>query len=580
MRRLLHIARFLRQEDGSLLVFFMISTITILGIVALSFDLGRRAATQTDMQGYVDNVVLAAAGELDGTSAAIANATRAANTAIAAANERLKAGRAGQDFTIALDRIVFYETLPDDDAPPSLDAAQLSDPASTSYKYRLPPSDLGTPPDPVRARYVGIRLATVDVPWIFAGVFSASDLPGEAVGAIAVAGLTRWTCDAAPLLFCLPADPVGGPAQVDRGQALRLTTAGEGDAWRPGDFGFVPAVIDPAGRCAGLTDEAGRQACLINVRTQIAQCFRPDRTAAQPGQRPFQERAAFNMAFDIFDDSMIQFFDDPLYAPGPHSIKGLVPNTSDDICAPRRTNAGARGTMAFPLDDCHASGCSGDAFGDGDWSDGRDRYVRTNYRLPGGPDPDVADGSFFDFPDAELTRYQYYLREIERARNGGIMDAYYSGSRYGPDNDGGRGTPAPEDPDDYTSWDDYWPDDFDRLNPIIPDALGRTDDNGLPQCHTNDALPPRSDRRLLLAGGIHCPGGDGAGDEGGGPAGDGGVTGFDTDVEIVDFYRLFQLAPVTDETDDPPRFELHVEVVDRLSAGDIGRNREVVQLFR
>ncbi|MEM7752305.1 MAG: pilus assembly protein TadG-related protein [Pseudomonadota bacterium] len=565
MKHSRHINLFWHREDGSLMVFFAVSVIVILGIVALSFDLGRRASTQTDMQGYVDNVALAAAGELNGSPNAVINATQAANTVINAANERLKAGTAGQDFTISLDQIVFYEDLPDIDTPASFDPAQLSNPASANYKYRLPTSDLGVTPDPERARYVGIRLATVDVPWIFAGVFSASDLPGEAIGAVAVAGNTAWTCDLAPLLFCLPEDGAGGPLALNPGQAINLRTARQNGRWRPGEFGFASVDLDPTGPCAGLTDEAGRQACLITARTRVAACFQPERSDVEPGQRPFQESAAFNMSFDVYQDSMIQFFNEALYAPGPHSVRGLVPDASGDVCVPRDPSPD---TMAFPLDDCHATACLDGRIGDGDWTSGRDEYVATNYSLPGADDDDIEDGTFFDFPEANLTRYGYYQREIERARRGGVMSAFYAGAVYGTDNDGGRGPGPDEDPlTEYTTWDDFWPDDFTRLNPIIPPAHNRIDD-GLPQCNLNDTLPPRVDRRVLLAGGIHCPRGSAQ------------VNGFDDNVEIVDFYRLFQLGPTENEAGFPPRFDLNVEVVERIPTADIGPYRAVVQLFR
>lgn len=554
-----HIRFFWLREEGSLLVFFAVSVITILGIVALSFDLGRRASTQTDMQGFVDNVVLAAAGELDGSPNAIVNATQAANTVINAANERLKAGTAGQDFTITLDQIVFYEDLPDVDTPPSFDPAQLSDSNSASYKYGLPPSDLGGSPDPERARYVGVRLATVDVSWIFAGVFAASDLPGEAIGAVAIAGNTAWTCDLAPLLFCLPSNGAGGTLALNPGQAINMRSARQNARWRPGEFGFVDVDLDPTGPCAGLTDEAGRQACLITARSQVAACFRPDRSEVEPGQRPGQEAAAFNMSFDIFEDSMIQFFNDSLYAPGPHSISGRVPGASGDLCAP---GDDSDDTMSFPLDDCHP-GCPDGRFGDGNWEDGREDYYETNYSLEDADDDDIEDGDFFDFPEPNLTRYEYYLREIERAENGGVMSNRYAGSVYAADNDGAGEDPLTE----YTTWDDFWPDNFTGLNPIIPPAHNRVDD-GLPQCNLNDALPPRVDRRELLAGGIHCPGGSAQ------------VNGFDDDVEIVEFYRLFQLGPTENESGFPPRFDLNVEVIERIPVSDIGAFRQVVQLFR
>ncbi len=576
MKLRLNIRRFLHSQDGSLLVFFMISTIAIFGIIALSFDLGRRAATQTDMQGFVDNVALAAAGELNGSPNAIVNATAAANSVIQAANERLKEGTGGQDFEIALDQIIFYSELPDRDAPPSLSPADLSNPASPSYKYNLPPSDFGGVPIPEEARFVGVRLATVDVAWMFAGIFSASDLPNEAIGAVAVAGKTAWTCDLAPLLFCLPDNGAGGPLQVLPGQAINLRSAGMSEQWQPGEFGFAAVDIDPAGACAGIADEAGRQACMLILRNRVAACFQPDRTDVIPGQRPSQESAAFEMSLDIFDQSMIQFFNDAHYAPGPHSVSGRVPAHSGEYCAPSQA---ATDTMAFPLDDCHPSGCIDGRFGDGDWSAGRALYTATNYSFPGASNPDVADGSFFEFPEANLTRYQYYLREIERAANGGVMNSAghspYNSFRYRRTDDGERGTPTPEAQDDWTSWDDFWPDTPDDFyNPIIPDMSdvylrdAGNFDNGLPRCNRNFDLPPGPDRRVLLAGGIHCPA---SGDS---------VVGYDDDIEIVDFYRLFQLGPTEAETGLPPQFDLNVEVIERIPPENIGPYQNVVQLFR
>ncbi|MEL7150458.1 MAG: Tad domain-containing protein [Pseudomonadota bacterium] len=566
MRLKPHIDRFKTREDGSLLVFFSVSVITILGIVALSFDLGRRASTQTDMQAFVDNVALAAAGELDGSLEAIANATATANSVINAANEQLKAGTVGQEMTLVLDSIVFYEDLPDADQPASFDQATLA-----STKYNLPS---GETTDPEVARYVGIRLETVDVPWLFAGIFS--DLPSGGVGAVAVAGNTTWTCDIAPLLFCLPRDGTGTTPQLTPGQAINMRTARIDRRWRPGEFGFVDVDFDPTGPCAGLTDEAGRQACLITAQARVAACFQPLRADTETGQRPSQESAAFDMPFDIFDQSMIQFFNETLYAPGPHAVRGRIPDGSGDICVPGDPSPD---TMTFPLDDCHPSGCIDDRFGDGDWSDGRDAYLATNYTIfeqPYDPESDVADrtvaqdGSFFDFPEPNLTRYQFYLREIERAARGGDMANRYLGAVYADDDDG-LGESVPGDPPGpfYTTWDDYWPDDPapNPFNPIIPEALNRID-NGLPQCNQNVVLPPLPNRRVLLAGAMNCPSGSQS------------YVGFEQDVRIEDFYRLFQLGPTENVAGSPERFDLNVEVIERVDPATLGTSRTVVQLFR
>ena len=571
MKLPLHIARFRREEEGTLLVFFLVCTIAILGIVALSFDMGRRASTQTDMQSFADNVALAAAGELDGAPDAITRATRAAQTVIDATNEQIKAGTAGQTAALSMDLIEFYEDLPHRDGPSSFATSALRDPSSSSYKYALPPPDLGTPPNASRANYVGIRLTTVEVNWLFANVFNSSDLPDTAIGAVAVAGRSPWTCDLAPLMFCLPEDD-GGPGQVSRGQSIRLSTARQGSTWREGDFGFLTVDVDPAGPCGSISDLAGRQACMITLDQRITACFQNERADIETGQRPAQESSMFNMGFDIFAQSMIQFASNPDYAQGPHSISGRRASGPSGQC----TKTAPADTMAFPLDDCHPA-CPGGSFGDGHWRTGREAYVDTNYTIWDTPynsdDPAanaartaLVDGDFFDFPERGLSRYEFYLREIERAANGGVMPRY-SGPRYSADNDGGRGMPVPETVAQYRTWDDYWPDTFSGLNPIIPDAHGRID-NGLPQCNTSRPSGNGAERRVILAAGIHCPTG-----------GPNQVTGNAQDIQIEDYYRLFLLQPADIGVGLPPYFELWVEAVERLRVEDFTVH-DVVQLYR
>ena len=73
-----HAKRFVRDEDGTILVIVAMALGMILGMIALSFDLGRIAATQSEIQSYADHVALAAAGELDGENDALTRATNAA----------------------------------------------------------------------------------------------------------------------------------------------------------------------------------------------------------------------------------------------------------------------------------------------------------------------------------------------------------------------------------------------------------------------------------------------------------------------------------------------------------------------
>ncbi|PKP79277.1 MAG: hypothetical protein CVT80_16905, partial [Alphaproteobacteria bacterium HGW-Alphaproteobacteria-2] len=169
------IARIAREEAGTILVFWALMLAALMGLVALSFDIGRIASTQSELQSFADSVALAAAGELDGSDEAIARAGRAAEGLVTrdqtfAAGERLLSGPV--DYTLT-----FYPTLPPDDRT-----------AMT-----------GATTDPNRARYVRAVVTPRDVATPFAAalrVLTGGAAGGPAqVGAEAVAGFTMYACD-------------------------------------------------------------------------------------------------------------------------------------------------------------------------------------------------------------------------------------------------------------------------------------------------------------------------------------------------------------------------------------------------
>lgn len=571
-----NIKSFTREEDGSLLVFFCISIIAILGIFALSFDMGRRASTQTDMQSFADNVALAAAGELDGSANAIVNARAAATSVIIAANENLKAGTGAANLTLDFNTdLIFFTDLPERDRPGSFDPAVLSNTASVDYKYSLPAANRTT--DPTQARFVGVTLNTRDVDWLFAGVVS-NNVPDAAVGALAIAGNSAYTCEVAPLMFCLPeVTPATTPATLQTlapGRAVQLRSVGRDAAWNAGEFGFlnIDRLIanDPnaaAGVCASYTPESRRQACLLALG--IEACFNSRNVDIQPGQRSGQETAGFNIPFGIFEAAMGTLRNDPGFEVGPHIVSGRdVNNGNCNDSGPLLDGSGNPATMGFPLDDCHySSSCADGRFGDGNWSNGLDTYLDTNYRHLDSSGSEVRPGDWFEFPvaptDPPLTRYEYYLKEIERAANGGVMSEY-AGPVYNTD----------ADPAAYSSWDDYWPNPpTTGYNPIIPDAHARPE-NGLPQCSQVEE-GGGTDRRVVVIAGIDCVNQT--------------LTGNETDVPVVQYYRTFMLSAATEISNDPSNgqmFDLWVEIIEPIGGEGGGSTttdsafREIVQLYR
>ncbi|GGL58169.1 TadE/TadG family type IV pilus assembly protein [Wenxinia marina] len=388
---------FRSEERGSTLVFVGIALALFLGLVAMSFDLGRVAVTQTDLASYADSVALAAAAELDGGTDAIARATAAADGMISdrqtfGDGDAMLAGSG--DYTLR-----FLSELPADDT--------------------AAPTAVTT--DPREARYAWVTVNDFTVGSGFTRAFRV--LRGVAhtdpsVSAEAIAGMTQMACDITPLMFCVP---TGWEAEDHIGSTILLRSGGQGAAWGPGDFGFVDpngALIDPAGPCAGLNG-AQQYRCLIGATSGLTGCVAQRGIDIQPGQREGLARA-FNTRFDIYTGSMQSMRTDPYYAPAPNVVKAIRRssggsgngngNGNGNQCIQSEANVEATGAMRLPPDICVTNGTCG-RFGNGSWD--RAGYLAANH---GGSDPAV--GRSYENAQAG-SRWELYLAEIDAANAAG-----------------------------------------------------------------------------------------------------------------------------------------------------------------
>ncbi len=378
------ISTFRRSDEGAILAFWAAALAIMLGLVALSFDMGRVAVTQTELQAYADQVALAAAGELDGGSDAITRATSAAATMIADTQTFGNANNAlggASDYTLT-----FLSDLPANDTAAM--TAITTNPADAAF-----------------AR-VTVNTATIDL--TFGAAFAAltgNQAQNNQVAATAVAGFTQYACDVTPLMFCIPSP--GFKANDNIGTMIQLRSGGQGAAWGPGDFGFLDpskVLVDTSGPCAGKSG-VNLDTCLIGAIGSVTQCFAQRGVDIEPGQKVGIEDAVFNIRFDIYKSIMNGERNDPLYAPAPNVIKGIVRATGGGGNACIGNNeAPSPDTVALPRDDCFLnSTCAGNGrVGDGNWASQRANYVTTNH---GGVDPDAT----------ALTRYELYLAEIANA---------------------------------------------------------------------------------------------------------------------------------------------------------------------
>ncbi len=364
--------KFRQGDDGALLVFFAMCCAAIFLIAALSFDLGKRSSTQTELQSFADHVALAAAGELNGMPGAMARATRAADQLIRdevtfAEGDGILAG--ADDFTL-----LFYERLP------------------TNEAIWTSPLDAGIADNDQIARFVRIEAAPVQVQWSFArllSIFSTAALPSENVVAEAAAGHTAMACDVTPIFFCMPSptgadtDGIWDPAN-HIGDALRLTTtAGAASNWTAGSMGFinVESQVDRASYCFGDSGVTLFN-CLATMARNRSQCLENGSLELIDGNMSVSGAGA-TVPHRYFNARMEKYMPRHRFlrrleeAPVPPIVtKGFETGSTCGGNGGEPTDD----AMGLPADDCIETGaCS--AVGNGIWADGRLMYVDRNYSV-------------------------------------------------------------------------------------------------------------------------------------------------------------------------------------------------------
>ena len=524
-----------RDEDGAVLVFVGMALAVFLGLVAMSFDLGRVSVTNSDLQSYADSVALAAAAELDGRADAITRAEAAAAALITdghtfGTGDRTLAGAA--DYSL-----VFLTSLP------AADTTAL-------------PNGLATT-DPARAAFAWVTVNAVEVDQGFARAFrtlSGQPHANPQTRATAVAGMTQMACDITPMMFCVPpgtAADGGGAWRADNhvGEMVRLReSSGPNAAWGPGNFGFLQltTALDPNGVCAGLNG-GPLYRCLISASTNITRCVAVNGVSTDPGQSVGLNQG-INTRFDIYDQTLGPGArSNPAYAPAPNVTKGVrfpVPANQNQTCpgngatnspvenfVTSATTPPTRASMALPRDNCFESidnpaapnTCANGRFGDGAWN--RVGYVAVNHA---GIDPVPAGGYANVEPGS---RYEMYLAEIERA----------------------YGTPYPAP----------------GTAPITgATPISSTSETGLPICAAPSGNHNGSERRLLVAAGIDCNTTT--------------INGHSTGIPVEEYVLMFLTEPMRTGSS----VDIHVEIVGSVSADGSGSNgmggvfHDVVQLYR
>jgi Putative Flp pilus-assembly TadE/G-like len=406
-----------QDERGAIAALAALALAALMGIAALSIDLGRAFVLESELQQAADAAAIACASQLDGQPGEQVRARDAARTLI-----------------------TNQQTFGAGGATVAIEDANITFPVVAKFIF----TDLHGGEGYSTGNHCRVEIAPRQLNFFFAGIVGAPT--GVSATAVAVAAMRVARCQISPLMVCNnPAISSGGTANLAtnadayRGRGMTLKYFDNGVLPAPGDYGFVATANEGiAWSATAIRGALGRinpnLECLgekVSIRASHANAVRD----------------GLNMRFDIYPTAALR--DDPTYAPAENVVKGL--RRSDAQChydgaggwdKPATPYAGPGSSpagpaiMGFPRDNCAyqtgGASCNANAggkpVGTGAWD--RAKYIEINHAT-GAP-----------VPNSRQTRYEVYRWEIE---SGVLSQAAAAGER--PNRQCGAATPPAGTPD-------------------------------------------------------------------------------------------------------------------------------------
>lgn len=408
---------FVSDDRGAVAALYAIALPVLVAMAGIGFDYARVASLDTELQNAADQAALAGATQLNQNADSIVRATSAAQGGLVANSTLFANDGNGQAIAIPDAGVFFYETR--DDAEAGTNAIDVTE------------SDADA-----RAKFIRVKVATRTANYALTPVVGAFS---GTIDAEAVAGIGSALCRTPPLMICNPDEPTNNTnkdfdfnANAHSGEGL-LAKGGGGNAWAPGNFGFLNSVPGPGNGTDKMREAFGWDAPVGNCISQSGNVT----IDTAPGDRT-AVATAFNTRFDIYDGDVS--CPTPGRCPASvNSVKDLVHPTgafsNNNACklhnkgwqqtshrylppANRALDVSQGDTMpdvmGHPRDVCHSTNpqaCSG-PFGDAFWD--RDAYFKANYgwdhaQWQANTGLVIGAGARPTVP----TRYQVYKWEIE-----------------------------------------------------------------------------------------------------------------------------------------------------------------------
>jgi hypothetical protein len=376
------------DQSGAVAIWVAGTLAAMIGIIALSVDLGRSATTDSELKWAADAAALAGARQLDGNAGARTRAQQAAAGAV---------GGSGVGLTQN------FDTFDSDTASVKV--------VGVKFLSKLGPGE-GTSGDveatsDANAKFIQVIVEQSVVNNLFIQVVGGADT--TTLQQSSVAGYGAAICQIPPLFFCNPTEEISPAVNLTPGMGILVREPDAGARPGPGNYGLLAVP--------GFPGKSNVREAFANANGAPV-CFNYVSNDTEPGD-PVSVNAGINVRLDIYKSPLKD--NDPLIGPpAANVVSGYSTGTGCDPNAKTMTDLYTGGSdttaqaMPYPRDKCFYTGaCAkyGVAPFDGTHWD-RDTYCKVNHPPSGASCPALVTTGAKE----TYTRYGMYRAEIEQTR--------------------------------------------------------------------------------------------------------------------------------------------------------------------
>jgi hypothetical protein len=377
-----------RGESGAVAIWVAGSIAAMIGIIALSVDLGRTVTEDTELKWAADAAALAGARQLDGT---------------AGARDRARLAAAGTLSGVGVGLTSNRDTYDNDSS-----AVQVID---VKFLSKLGPGE-GTAGDVEatndgNAAYIQVTVEQKIINNMLIQVVGGPS--SSAAQQRSVAGYRSTICQVPPLMICNPFEETNPNASLPAGMGILIKDGGGNEAyWGPGNYALL--------EIPGLPGASAIRAAFASLYGSPI-CFDPDLVTTKPGQS-ISVNDGLNVRLDIYQGATSGLKSSSLHYPAKNSVKGLGDRGSSATkCNPKiddydlyTGDDDPADIVQYPRDKCfYTNTCAvtgaGIRYGNGEWN--KADYCRINYGDSTCSAISSPSGKEID------TRYGFYRAEVE-----------------------------------------------------------------------------------------------------------------------------------------------------------------------